>query len=923
MLDWIFRKKKDIGAGPAPRGAPTEPMAQVQAQAPKPQVDWEAALVQARGNDEALLTLARKAGTPLQIKQGAVEALQGEAALRVAEREFRRHDRRVHQLAKQRLQAQESQRQAREQATRLIDSARSLAGLAMLPVNRVVELDQAWQALEPGAIEPAQREEFAALSTQLGLQLRQRADIELKRKRWRSDATAAVQQLQAACTEAAAGTLDRERLAAAISAASDVERLLPPDGETDPAQVRLVDELRQGIQLASLLAGHLDVLARLLAGSGVVPATELYAATPSMTESIDDALRDWQALAPLGDPRLAELIQTRHARWQQARTEALQARQAQRREQARERQRALKGQQVMALADCITLAETALDAGQLGDAHRHLSEIDNQLQGADAPAALQSRIAATQARLAQLRGWQHWAGGRAREELVLQAEALAAATVGDDRSVEGKPEAVDGVAAEVARLSIRQRSELIQTLRKRWKEIDASGGAGSRALWQRFDAALAAAGEPVAAHVAAQRAAREANLAAREQLLEVLEAVGEVEAAEPAALAGSATSLDDVAALEPNDESPALDAPVDARRLAAALDRFHAEWRKLGPPEHTVPRAAREALAERMEAVLRRLEVPLRAARELATVRRQALVARARALLGDAASRGRDLVGEVRSLQFEWQQQAKALPLARADEQALWTEFKTAIDAAFAAREAAFNARDAEFEAHGAERLALIERLRLRPEDSAASQRRLLAEVDAAWQRCGPAPRARAAALEAEYRAARDVLRQWQDDSERRAWQATCDALEAKLALCLERERRGVEGGDPDATATAQAWSALPVLPGPLEGAMRVRAGLAPAAGGEPAPDTDELLLQIEMAWELPTPPTFESARRTRKLLAMKQSLEGRRPASTQALAPDASMALLLGRANLNATQVDRLVAVLAAFRRQGAKRLS
>jgi hypothetical protein len=474
----------------------------------------------------------------------------------------------------------------------------------------------------------------------------------------------------------------------------------------------------------------------------------------------------------------------------------------------------------------------------------------------------------------------------------------------------------------VARLSIRQRSELIQTLRKRWKEVDHSGGAGSRALWQRFDAALAAAGEPVAAHVAAQRAAREANLAAREQLLEVLEAAHGAEAAAPADAVVAQSISDPLATPQTNDDPPSQ-MPVDPRRLATALDRFYAEWRKLGPPEHTVPRAAREALLKRMEVAVRRVEEPVQAARADAAVQRQALVARARALAGEAPGRGRDLVGEVRSLQAEWQQKAKALPLARADEQALWTDFKTAIDAAFAAREAAYNARDAELEAHAAERAALIERLQLRPEDSAESQRRLLAEAEAAWQRCGPAPRARAAALEAEFRAARDGLRQWLEGSERRAWQSTFDALEAKLAICLERERRLADGADADADAAVAAWQSLPVLPGPLEGAMRVRVGLGSVDDAGPAPDVDELLLQIEIAWDLPTPPLFESVRRSRKLLAMKQSLEGRRAAPAQALAPAAILALLLGRGHLDAIQVERLAAVLMALRRQGAQCLA
>jgi hypothetical protein len=96
-------------------------------------------------------------------------------------------------------------------------------------------------------------------------------------------------------------------------------------------------------------------------------------------------------------------------------------------------------------------------------------------------------------------------------------------------------------------------------------------------------------------------------------------------------------------------------------------------------------------------------------------------------------------------------------------------------------------------------------------------------------------------------------------------------------------------------------------------------------AGGssDTAPDADDLLLQLEIVWELPTPPAFETARRERKLLAMKQSLEGRRSTSPQFLAPGVALARLIGRAGLDGTQADRLAAVLAAFRRQGPQRLS
>ena len=96
-----------------------------------------------------------------------------------------------------------------------------------------------------------------------------------------------------------------------------------------------------------------------------------------------------------------------------------------------------------------------------------------------------------------------------------------------------------------------------------------------------------------------------------------------------------------------------------------------------------------------------------------------------------------------------------------------------------------------------------------------------------------------------------------------------------------------------------------------------------PAAGTDTPPPADELLLQIETAWDLPTPPAFASARRERKLLAMKVALEGRRAGAPEALVSDATLALLLGRGGLDAGQRDRLATVLTAWRRRGPQRPS
>jgi hypothetical protein len=820
--------------------------------------DWSPRLHAATGDDAALLALIREA-SPLDVKLAAIAALATEEALKSAEREFRDHDRRVHRLAKQRYGLAVAQREARAQASRLIEDARRLSSEALIPLNYLVDIDRAWQALDIPLLDPGQRDEYAALMAHMAALASERADQPLKLKRWTEQARDALASLQASCAAAAAGEPDRERLATAGAAARAVIDAAPDEA----ASSTLLDDLARAVDLAPQLDERLAVLdsdARTLA-------------------------ERWAQLAPLADASLEARLQERFAQWQQSQEQWRAQRRAEQRARERERQHALREQRTQALSTLLESAEAALAAGHLAPTHGHLVEIDRLLAGGASAGALRGRIDALQAQVAQLEGWQHWSGGRARDELVQQAEELAAATGGS------------GAEAHTVKLSIKQRADLIDDMRARWKELDRLGGATSRTLWQRFDAALKTAHEPVVRQAAAQRAAREQNQQARERLLAEWEAVP---------LPG-----------------PAEDGTMpDWRPLAAALDHFQAAWRKLGPIEHTVPHPARGPLVERVNAAVQRLETPLQDARRVARLQREPLLARARALATEvgAGALGRDLVDKARELQAQWQQQARTMPLARADEHALWGEFKTAIDAAFGAREAAFQAREAAFRAQGAERAALIGRLDSLGADTPAEQlKRTLAEVDALWQRVGPAPRNDAPALEARFRQARDAVRRRLDDSAGRAWHATCDALEAKLALCDERAR----SADPVAATAdiALRWSALPALPEPLEQALAQHAGLpsaaAPSGDGPVMVPTDELLLQLEAAWGLASPPAFEAARRLLKLQAMKAALETRRPAKAPAT-PQQGLVELLRRTTLDALQRERLAAIVSALRRRG-----
>lgn len=89
------------------------------------------------GDDTALLALTRE-GAPVDVKMAVVSALTSEAALKLAEREHRSHDRRVHRLAKQRHTAQVATRETGELAARLIEAAEALLKEPLVPANRLV-----------------------------------------------------------------------------------------------------------------------------------------------------------------------------------------------------------------------------------------------------------------------------------------------------------------------------------------------------------------------------------------------------------------------------------------------------------------------------------------------------------------------------------------------------------------------------------------------------------------------------------------------------------------------------------------------------------------------------------------------------------------------------------------------------------------
>jgi hypothetical protein len=872
MLNWLFKKP---ARSPAPRAdAPPARPAPVPVVQPRPrppappEPDWSAQLQAAQGNDEALLQLARSTSR-LPIKIAAVEALGSEQALKLAEREFRDHDRKVHRLAKQRLEAAVARRVARVQAQALIERTQVLIDDAELPLNHLVDLDRQWQALPAEVLEPAQVEAFTAQRQRLDAAVRERSEQQQRLQRWLDEARRALPEWQRALRAAA----EQGAAVDAVAAATALQALLDarPAGSVPPALEETLQRTRQSALWVEARLRALEASSAAAAESIEVSEDPVAPSEGNDAAGIDEDLV--RVLTQRCDAASAAISRSRRKAEPPPPAPEVVAPPPPRADPARAELR----QRVDGLLE---QAEAALAEGQLAAMQQHLLALDAVLEPA-VPGALsdrqRGRLQALRAERSRLADWQRWGGTRARDDLVAEAEQLGRETLA---AVEAQP-------TPARKLNLKAHGDRIQALRKRWKEVDRHGAPASQEQWQRFDAALQVAHQPVAAQHAALKAARQENLAARIALLEPLEAITLPE--------------------------PGVEGAPTWKDLLRELDAFRLAWRRLGPLEHTVPAEARQALQQRTDAAVGRLEAPLLQVRSAAAAEREQLVQRAEQLQRDIGpdTHPGEVARQVRDLQAAWQDHARRLPLARALEATLWARFRAAIDAVFAQREAAFAERDAELAARVAAREALLQRLTaLDGTTPMADLERTLAEVDRAWRQDAELPRDAVASLDARYRSARAAAAALLAAAQRQRWQELCDTLAARLALCEERGSGAADGAELESR-----WTALGRLPSRLEQAL-ARRWAQPADPGPLSPiEQDDWLLRLEAALELPVTPEQQAARHQFKLRALKDTLEGRTPAP-QGSAPLADgLSALLRQADLDAPRRRRLHALLAALR--------
>ena len=421
--------------------------------------------------------------------------------------------------------------------------------------------------------------------------------------------------------------------------------------------------------------------------------------------------------------------------------------------------------------------EAALQDGLLHVASEHDKTLRDTKHGRLTPAQA-DRLAHVRAEFKRLADWARWGGNVSREELVKSGEELPA-----------------------QELPMAELAKKVGSLRERWKSLDTLSGPAPKSLWERFDAACSLAYAPAAQHFKQLAEERHGNAAKAQELI-----------AETAALAAQEST--------------------DWKQVASASQRLRQAWTRLG----TIDRKEKKRLDTEFGAALDALSKPLDTQRQIETARREQLIVE----VGLLKPSERNTVDMLKALQDKWQELAKALPLERRAEQALWQRFRAACDDIFSRRKETAHAADHERREHLHAREALCAALETAvvPEGDDRARtafiHHLLRDTRAAWNATGPVPRASEAKIEQRYQAAVAGVQAQADAIAERAGAAQANALRDKLRLVQALE---AALADADAGADAQAWggrwSALPPLDAQYERSLQQRFAAAQAALGE------------------------------------------------------------------------------------------
>ncbi|QOY93081.1 DUF349 domain-containing protein [Massilia sp. UMI-21] len=753
-------------AGPA-QSAPGARASGASASSPSPREQQAEQLKGLNGDEDAAVAFIL-ASEFSELRLAAAELVHSRPQLERVHAAMRNTDRRVAKLMHSRLEAIRHHEAELRRGQEALAQARALLDDALLTPNHVAELDRTWAVITA----PALATEFDAVRAELG----KRLEDQVRLQRAMIDRLAALRRLDAAGLDAAAfaerlESLAREQ-AAALAAPGHVALPRALVAEFAAEQGRLQASLATIEQDRAALGAREAALAQWEAQ----PATELKAellrkewqrlpAMPANGAGAQLQGRFDALLASLPQPAGSTLRKPKPA--PDARRPAAAAADGAASTSAPKTHKPQNKGADQHFLERLDAMEAALQQGSLGTA----AELDKSLKDSKdkgmrlSPAQLE-HLNHVRAEFKRLSDWARWGGNVSREELIKSVDALPSQN-----------------------LAMGELAKKVGSMRERWKALDSLSGAAPRSLWERFDAACTAAYAPAAAHFRQLADERHAN-AARGQAL-----VDEARA--------------EIARLESGE--------ADWKHVSGTVQRLRTAWSHLGP----IDRKDKKRLDGLFSDALNTLQRPLEEQRKGEICVREQLIEEAQGL----DPHDRYAVDALRGLQARWQEHARALPLERKAEQALWQRFRAACDALFAQRKEHAHAADVERRAHEAAKEAISTRLEAAaPDATPANAGKLLREAAAEWAAIGPVPRAHEARVEKRYHAALAAVQHHAELARRAAGLALAGAVRDKLRLIQALEAALV---NPDAHTNPAdwrgRWDALLPLEGGYEPVLHAR----------------------------------------------------------------------------------------------------
>lgn len=717
-------------------------------------------------------------------------------------------DRRVAKLMQSRLDGLRRLQQTSAQAALCLQQAQHLLIQKQLLPNQVADLDRAWQIIDNPV--QLQLQEFQQVSAALASRLVAQAELQ----RAVLGLLARFRQLNAQISaDPLAQTADEVALHAAQIAEqmqqheSNVEAITLPKHLAAEYAAALQD-LHNRLQRLQKVQDAQNARLELLTQWEAMPAEELkpellrrsWSTASSVAElagSTDEiAEQRYVSLLQLSNAPKPALALTKAA----VVTEAIGAAEL---DVVREAQPSAPTTDKVAGTDkVVTLEqfaaaldglESALEEGALQvamDCDKTLRAMDFKALKITSPQ--NARLVQARSELGRLQGWARWGGNVSREELMKAAQELAA-----------------------QELAVTELAKKIGSLRARWKSLDVSAGSAPKGLWEGFDAACSAAYVPVAAHFQELAEERQRNQ------IKALLLIDEIHRYATASL--NKVDSEDVfnAAADRADRTTVI--TPDWKAIAQFCQQKQQAWRGIG----AINRSEKKSLDKSFANACQHLLAPLMVQQQLEITRREKLITEA----SELPVNQRDTADRLRELQQRWQEQAKALPLSRQDEQLLWQRFRTACDTIFAQRKEAASTADTERRQNLLVREALCADLETAIAQTANIKPGVLAGVlrqsQQDWSRTGAVPRNAEAQLEVRHAAAVANLQAVIDAERHNAVIAEAHTLCNKLALCqLVEVSLGLEGepGTEGNPALWDAnWRAMPALPNVFEKTMRSR----------------------------------------------------------------------------------------------------